>query len=121
MGKQQPFKSTLRFKADLVPPAHLSEAAALFWQRVVREYAMHDDEVGLAILTSAMEAWDRSEQARAVIEREGIAVKDRYGRPRAHPLLSVQARFADQYRAAIKQLRFDTEPVHPGPGRPPGR
>jgi phage terminase small subunit len=113
--------AVLKFKADIAPPPHLSDAAKSSWSQIVRDYMMHDDCVGLALLATALTAWDRSEEARRRIKREGLQVRDRFGKYKPHPLLPVEARFMAEYRQTIKQLHFDVEPIRPNAGRPPKR
>jgi P27 family predicted phage terminase small subunit len=113
--------AVLKFKADIPPPEHLSDAAKSSWCNIVRDYSMHDDVVGLGLLAIALSAWDRWDVARRRIKREGLQVRDRYGKFKPHPLLTVEARAMAEYRSAIKQLHFDLEPVRPSSGRPAGR
>jgi hypothetical protein len=59
------------------PPRHLSPAAQL-------------EPHHLAVLTKALEASDRADAARLVIDREGLLVSSRLGERKAHPLLSLE-------------------------------
>ena len=121
MSSQKAARTTLKLRPDPEPPPHLSGPARATWTGIVRDYAMHGDVVGLGLLETALTAWDRSEEARETIAKEGLQVKDRYGNWKPHPLLRTQAAFMHEFRSALKQLRFDVEPIRPGPGRPPGR
>jgi phage terminase small subunit len=114
-------RTTLKIRPDPTPPSHLSDASKATWGQITRDYAMHGDAVGLGLLETALTAWDRAEEARLEIAKEKIQVPDRYSNMKPHPLLKIQAAFMAEYRAAIKQLHFDLEPLRPGPGRPPGR
>jgi P27 family predicted phage terminase small subunit len=118
---QNAARATVKFKADPTPPDHLSEPTRATWTQIVRDYGMHGDAAGLGLLETALTAWDRAEEARQTIAKEGLQVKDRYANWKPHPLLRVQAAFMHEYRSALKQLHLDVEPVRPGPGRPPGR
>jgi phage terminase small subunit len=113
--------AVLRFKPDIPPPEHLSAAAKTSWSHITRDYVMHGDVVGLQLLATALTAWDRAEEARRRIKREGLLLKDRFHGRKVNPLLAVEARFMAEYRATIKQLHFDIEPVRPSAGRPPGK
>ena len=70
-------------------PAGLSAAALAHWAEITAEWEeWNPDE--LARLESALQAWDRWQAARAIIEHEGLQVQNRFGERRAHPLLAVE-------------------------------
>lgn len=108
-------------RPDPEPPAHLSADSKALWSRLVRDYAMHDDAAGLAILGSACEAKDRAEQARKELDEEGLTVAGDRGGVKAHPAAAIERDNRAAFLAAMKALRLDVEPARPGPGRPPGR
>ena len=101
------------------PPAGLSTATAKWWQALRDEYDI-DEPAGLSLLESAACAWDRALQARAAIEAEGLSVKDRFGQTKAHPLCTVERDALATFRAALRDLNLDLEPLRDRPGRPPG-
>lgn len=101
------------------PPAHLSAEAKRVWKALHGEFAL-DDPAALALLRSAMEAFDRAEGARRQIEREGQTLPDRFGQLKAHPLLATERDARAQFLAALRQLNLDVEPLNDRPGRPPG-
>ncbi len=101
------------------PPVGLSNKAVTLWRTVVKDFDIIDAP-GLMLLESAMRCWDRAHDARAVIEREGMQVADRFGSMKPHGLLSVERDAWAGFRHAIKQLGFDIEAPRPAPGRPPG-
>lgn len=92
-------------------PTHLSEAAAAWWDRIVRGWDL--DDAGLLILTAALESLDRANQAQAVIAAEGL-FQD--GKP--HPACRVERDARAAMLTALKQLHLDLEPIGPV-GRPP--
>lgn len=99
------------------PPKHLSDEAKSIWRQVVAGWEI--DEAGLLVLRQALEAFDRLNQARELIDREGIVVTDPSGRKRAHPALAVEKEARLALLRAWRQLGLDVEP--PGPvGRPAG-
>lgn len=55
----------------------------------------------LALLTEGLRALDRSDQARALLDQEGLTVAGRYG-TQAHPMLIVER---DSRLAAVRILR----------------
>jgi hypothetical protein len=102
------------------PPADLSVESADWFRRIVREYGIAD-ESGLLILAQGMRAYDRSNEARGILKKEGLTVTDRYGQTRPHPAASVETASTRNFLACMKALNLELEPVRPGPGRPPGR
>jgi phage terminase small subunit len=80
-----------------------------------------DDDAGLLLLQTALEAYDRMKSAAAQIEADGETIKDRFGQLKPHPLLPTERDARAQMLAALKQLNLDLEPLRDGPGRPPGR
>jgi hypothetical protein len=118
---QNAARTTVKFKPDPTPPDHLSESTRAWWLQVAKDYGMSGDHVGLASLTVAAEAWDLKERARLLIEKQGAEVQDRYQTMVPNRWLRIQIQAMAEYRAAIKSMHFDIEPIRPGPGRPPGR
>ena len=93
-------------------PTHLSEAAAGWWLRLVRSWEL--DDAGLLILQAALESFDRAEQARSVVEAEGLLIA---GKP--HSAVRIERDSRAAMLVALKSLHLDLEPVGPV-GRPPG-
>ncbi|MEQ8813544.1 MAG: phage terminase small subunit P27 family [Thalassobaculum sp.] len=100
-------------------PSHLSTEAKSWWRKVVTEYEISDD-TGLLLLQTALESFDRMRSAQRVIKREGQSIRDRFGFPRAHPLLTVERDSRAGMLAALKQMNLDLEPLNDRPGRPGG-
>ncbi|WP_224982718.1 phage terminase small subunit P27 family [Geomonas agri] len=101
-------------------PKHLSKEAKAQWKRLLDEYGI-EDEAGLLILQTGLEAFDRMRQAQAVIAEEGLTVKDRFDQAKAHPLTTVERDARAAMLAALKALNLDLEPLQDRPGRPVGR
>lgn len=87
---------------------------------MTEEYGI-DDNGGKEILRAGLEAFDRSQKARASIDKVGLLVRDRFGVPKPHPLISCERDARAAYLQALKQLNFDIEPLKNGPGRPGGK
>lgn len=100
-------------------PEGLAASTAKWWQQVREEYAL-DDPAGLYLLETAARSWDRAQQARRAIEADGLRIKDRFGQWKAHPLCTVERDALATFRAALRDLNFDLEPLRDRPGRPPG-
>ena len=88
------------------------------WNDIFTEYSI-DDAAGLAILRVALEAFDRSQEAREVITTAGMTVTGRDGQVRSHPLLTVERDNRAAFLAGLKALNLDLEPLKK-PGRPGG-
>jgi P27 family predicted phage terminase small subunit len=101
-------------------PKHLSKEAKRIWRDIVAEYAI-DDVAGLKILRVALEALDRAQAAREIIDRDGMTLTDKFGQTKSHPLLANERDSRAAFLAGVKALNLDIEPLHPGPGRPSGR
>lgn len=107
-------------KANGRPPKTLSKDAKRLWRTLTAEYGI-EDAGGLAILTAGLEAYDRAREAKALLDAEGPVVVDRWQQRKPHPAAAIERDSRAQWLGAIKQLCLDVEPLHPGPGRPPGR
>jgi phage terminase small subunit len=101
------------------PPDYLSFEAKKFWNALVLEYRI-DDAAGLRILTGACVSFDRSEAARAEIEKHGVLVVCSSGGLRANPACAIERDSRAMFHASLKQLNLDLEPLRSGPGRPSG-
>jgi P27 family predicted phage terminase small subunit len=101
-------------------PRGLSTEAKAWWKRLAGEFQI-DDDAGLLLLQTAMEAFDRMRLAQEAISDDGLTVLDRFGQRKAHPLLPAERDSRAQMLAALRALNLDVEPLHDRPGRPAGR
>src|SRR5262245_51111191 len=85
---------------ERLPPApgHLAPATRRWWRRVVRTWTLSEHHIRL--LTLLCEAWDRGQEARAVIAREGLTAPTRDGGVKLHPA----ARLESDSRIAFARL-----------------
>jgi len=88
------------------PPAHLSKEARDWWKAVTAQYAVADPH-HFKLLRAACEAWDRLQQARGILAKEGVTYRDRFGAPRAHPALAVERDSRIGFARLVRQLGFD--------------
>lgn len=88
------------------PPSHLSAAARAMWRSLVDDYYI-EDGAGLALLRVACEAFDRGEQARRIIKREGAVLKDRFGQRKQHPATLIERDAKTQMVAALRALKLE--------------
>lgn len=92
------------------PPKHLSAESKRMWRRIQQEYELTPDAAGL--LRVALENFDIGEQARKLIQAEGVVVDGK-----RHPATDVMKQANGLYLRAMRQLGLDIAP--PGPiGRP---
>ncbi len=71
------------------PPKDLSRAAKDWHRRLTTEFEIQD-EAGLLLLETAMRAYDRAETARALLERDGVTIADRWGQTKPHPAAAIE-------------------------------
>ena len=74
--------------ATISAPKHLRKESAEFFKTVTTEYVL--DKHHVILLTKACESLDRIEEARAIIKREGLTYRDRFGSPRANPAVAIE-------------------------------
>ena len=101
-----------------VPPG-LSNGAKQWYRRLMVEFEIKD-EAGLLLLTTAMQALDRAESARVLLEKDGIVIVDRWGQQKLHPAAAVERDARSGMLQALKALNLDVEPLRDRPGRPGG-
>ncbi len=75
----------------------------------------------MALLSTACTEWERAHRARVILDGEGEVVKDKHGGSKAHPACAVERDALSGFRAAVKQLNLDLDPLKDRAGRPGGR
>lgn len=96
-------------------PKHLRKETQAWWSSVLADFEL--DASGVKLLTKCAEAFDRSEQAREILLKEGLTFLDSKGSPRAHPANAIER---DSRIAFCRLLRdLDIADTAPGDGRPP--
>ena len=97
-------------------PRHLSPTSRRLFADVTSSYVLEPHHV--AILTKALEAFDRAEQARALVDAEGLIVLSRLNESKAHPAIPIERDSRAQFFAGMRQLGLDVEsPATPSPRR----
>lgn len=87
-------------KLKIKAPPGLSKAASEWWKKLQAEYEIID-HAGLLLLEQALRSFDRAEEARALIDKEGAVIRDRFNQPRQHPACQVER---DSRAAVVKTL-----------------
>jgi phage terminase small subunit len=98
------------------PPSHLRPATREWFANVVGDYDL--EEHHLRLLTLAGEAWDRGQQAREVLDRDGLTYLDRFGAPRVRPEVSIERDSRIAFARLLREMSLDVE-TPPEPSRPP--
>lgn len=98
------------------PPAYLSRAAKAWWKTIVTDFALESHH--LKILEAACGAWDRAEQARALLAKEGLTITDRFKQPKVHPAALIERDNKTLFARLVRELGLDVE-GSPADNRPP--
>lgn len=106
---------TLR-KRPPAAPGHLSPEAKAIWRSVQADYELEPRHG--AILTVALEAFDRMREAQAAVRKDGAYTEGRFGL-KAHPGLAIERDSRLAFLRASRELGLDLEA--PPTSRPPTR
>ena len=87
------------------PPAHLKTTTKKWWKLVTDEYEL--DSHHLKLLQAACEAWDRLQDAREVLNRDGVSYIDRFNAPRARPEVAVERDSRIGFARLVRELGLD--------------
>ena len=89
-------------------PVHLSDSTRVWWRSVVREYQLEPHH--LRLLQAAAECWDRLQQARELLARDGLVIEGREGGMRPHPAAAIERDSRIAFARLIRELDLDVEP-----------
>jgi Phage terminase, small subunit len=92
-----------------LPPAGLSRAARAWWLATVEQFELEPHHV--RTLSEAACAWDRCQQARALVTDQGLVVQDPSGQLRPHPAVAIEHDSRIAYLRAMHQLDLDRAPL----------
>lgn len=98
-------------------PKHLSRRSRAFWKSAIEDYDLALPH--LELLRRLCEAMDRCDQARELLDAEGLTVTDRYGQVKPHPAATIETQSRIAVARLTRELDFEGEPG-PDP-RPPRR
>ncbi len=91
----------------IVAPAHLRRETAEWWRGVHRDYTLEPHHVRL--LTMASEAWDRAQEAREAIAKDGITVTTKDGGIKAHPAVGIERDCRLAFARLVRELDLDVD------------
>ena len=100
------------------PPKGLSRAMSAWWRRVIADYDLESHH--RLLLEEAARAWDRTREARKILDAEGLMATDRFGQRTQHPLVIAERQSRQQWAALLKQLDLDGDEDAGSVGRKPG-
>src|SRR5664279_5068224 len=95
-------------------PPHLSQEMRRFWGTVIKEYELEAE--ALLTLRAACENWDRAQQARELVTKEGLVLGGK-----RHPAVDIEKQAYGLFLRSVRALGLDVIP--PGSlsaGRPVG-
>ena len=87
-------------------PLGFSRAAADLWRRLRAEYLILDSG-GLTILEAALRSFDRAEEARRMLDKDGCCIKDRWGQVKPHPAAPIERDARGAFLTALRQLHIE--------------
>jgi P27 family predicted phage terminase small subunit len=90
------------------PPSHLTNAGKKLWNDIFAEIEF--DAPALLLLQLMCEQYDRLNEARAILAREGITMTDRFGQVKAHPAIAIEVSSVAAIGRAFRLLGFDQQP-----------
>ena len=88
-------------------PEHLSEATQRWWRSVYKEYELQPHHIKL--LTLAAEALDRAEEARLALQEQGVTFLDRFGQPKASPMVAIERDSRIAFARLLRELALDVQ------------
>lgn len=88
-------------------PQHLQKDTRKFWRNVLKNYDL--EEHHKKILTLASKAWDRAEEARRVLDQQGITYIDRFDQPKSRPEVDIERKSRNDFRLLMRELGLDIE------------
>jgi P27 family predicted phage terminase small subunit len=98
------------------PPSHLKAASKRWYSEVCEAFDL--DSHHLRLLQLAAEAWDRGQEARAALAKEGIVYIDSLGMPKARPEVMIERDARLGFARILRELGLDVA-GEPEPPRSP--
>lgn len=86
----------------------LKPATQQWFDQTAEHFAM--DPAQRRVLLLAAQAWDRSQQARAILATEGIVVEDRFGQRKQHPAIAIERDSRWHFAKLLRELGMALDP-----------
>ena len=107
-------------QAKVKAPPHLRPATKRWFEGVAADYVLESHH--LLLLELAARSWDRAEEARKLLDAEGLTVTDRYGQTKPHPAVGVEKDSQLRFARLVRELGLDLgEPEPPNIPRAGGQ
>ena len=97
-------------------PAHLKAATRRWFDSVLEDFDLEQHDVRL--LTLSAEAWDRGQQAREALAKEGLTFNDRFGQPHARPEVAIERDARIAFARLLRELALSVDPPEEAPRAP---
>src|ERR1700733_13092610 len=88
-------------------PKHLRAATRKWWEAVANGFEPLDHH--FHVLTLAAESWDRHLEARETLAKSGTTYINRFGEPKAHPAVEIEATNRLHFARMLRELCLDVE------------
>jgi P27 family predicted phage terminase small subunit len=86
-------------------PKHLAAPTRAWWDSVIEQYQLEPHH--LKLLQLAAEAWDRCQEARETLARDGLIVTSSKGGICAHPCVAIERDARLAFARIIRELDLD--------------
>jgi P27 family predicted phage terminase small subunit len=97
------------------PPKHLSAESRRWFTQISTDYELESHH--LKLLQAAAECWDRVQEARKLLAKDGVCFTDRHGHIRPHPATQMERDNKTLFARLLRELALDVE--EPNASRPP--
>lgn len=105
-------------KKTIPAPPHLTAESTRLWVQVTSKFEL--DQADVMRLQSCCEAFDRMQQARRRLKKDGSFIKDRFKQLKTHPAVAVERDARVGFLRALRELGMDVADGDPGEfARPP--
>src|SRR5215475_13075570 len=98
-------------KPVIKAPKHLSRASKQFYEQTVADFVLENHH--LKLLQALCEAWDRKEQARKILDEEGLTTEHPKLGKRPHPAISIERDCRTQIARLLRELNLSDAPEDP--------
>jgi len=92
-------------KSTVKTPKHLEPPTRRWFRSVVDSYSLAPHHIRL--LTLAAESWDRGQQAREILSREGLTYNDRFGQPASRPAVAIERDSRISFARLLRELNLE--------------